>query len=314
MNLENDKPLISVIMNCFNGEKYLQKAIQSVLDQTYINWEIIFWDNLSTDLSEKIVKSFNDGRIKYFKAEIATSLGEARNLAIQRASGVFIAFLDVDDIWMNKKLEIQLEVLLKDAYIGLVHCNFISFWKGGEFLTNPNKEEGKESFGFLIKNYKIGMSAAIIRKSIIDQHELSFDSRYSLVEDYDFFLKVAYFSNVYYLPEALRMYRIHTESLTNKNLSKWGDEFLMLNESLKKMLKDEIVNYKNELDWIYVRAVNSKLLFCLKEKKRLDLLILLFKNLYFSYKLVIFFLGIVIGYNNYIKIINIVRKNHYRFN
>ena len=92
-------PLVSVIMNCYNGEKYLTESLSSLLSQNYSNWELIFWDNLSTDNSKKIFKNFNDKRFKYFLADKHTVLYEARNLAIKKTSGDYIAFLDTDDIW-----------------------------------------------------------------------------------------------------------------------------------------------------------------------------------------------------------------------
>ena len=91
------KPLVSVIMNCHNGEKYLEESIQSVISQTYDNWELIFWDNRSEDKSSEIFKKYQDKRFKYFYANKHTSLYEARNLAIQKSTGDFISFLDTDD-------------------------------------------------------------------------------------------------------------------------------------------------------------------------------------------------------------------------
>ena len=106
-----EQPLVSVIMNCFNGEKYLREAIDSVLAQTYQNWELIFWDNQSTDRSAEIVKSYDDPRIYYFYASQHTLLYEARNYAIEDQNGEFLAFLDVDDWWESDKLSIQLPSL-----------------------------------------------------------------------------------------------------------------------------------------------------------------------------------------------------------
>ena len=102
-----NKPLVSVIMNCYNSDTYLGEAIDSVISQTYKNWEIIFWDNQSTDKSAEIVKSYDDERIKYFYAPSFTSLYEARNYAIEKANGEYIAFLDCDDKWYknNKSRE-----------------------------------------------------------------------------------------------------------------------------------------------------------------------------------------------------------------
>ena len=79
-------PLISVLMNCYNAEKYLQEAIESILAQTYTNWEIIFWDNQSTDRSAQIVLSYTDKRIKYFYAPKHEILGDARREAINNAN------------------------------------------------------------------------------------------------------------------------------------------------------------------------------------------------------------------------------------
>ena len=120
---QNPEPLVSVIMNCFNGEKYLRKAIDSVLAQTYRNWEIIFWDNQSTDRSAKIFKSYNNQNLKYFYAPKHTLLYEARNFALEHAIGELYAFLDVDDWWDTKKLEKQIP-LFDDPEVGLVYGNY----------------------------------------------------------------------------------------------------------------------------------------------------------------------------------------------
>ena len=97
--------LVSILMNCYNGEKYLEEAINSVLNQTYKNWELIFWNNRSNDSSEKIINKIKDSRIKYFLSEIHTSQYEARNKGLEKCSGEFIAFLDVDDYWHPENLK-----------------------------------------------------------------------------------------------------------------------------------------------------------------------------------------------------------------
>ena len=112
-NQFNNQPLVSVIMNCYNGEAYLYESIKSVLFQTYANWELIFWDNRSDDKSAEIFKSYNDKRFKYYYAPQHTLLSEARNEAIKKSSGEFIAFLDTDDLWEKDKLELQVP-LFKD--------------------------------------------------------------------------------------------------------------------------------------------------------------------------------------------------------
>ena len=122
-NIASEKPLVSVIINCFNGEKYLCEALDSVITQTYKNWEIIFWDNQSTDKSAEIFKSYKDSRLKYYCASSHTAiLYEARNYALKKTNGDFIAFLDVDDWWLPNKLEKQIP-LFDDPNVGLVYGN-----------------------------------------------------------------------------------------------------------------------------------------------------------------------------------------------
>ena len=103
-------PLISIIINCHNGERYLPKSLKSILVQSYQNFEIIFWNNCSTDGSKKIIKNIKDKRIKYFESKKFRKLYESRNLAIQKAKGKFITFLDVDDWWTKDKLKKQVSL------------------------------------------------------------------------------------------------------------------------------------------------------------------------------------------------------------
>ena len=118
-----NKPLVSIIMNCYNGEKYLDESLKSIINQTYKNWELIFWDNLSTDNSKRIFEKYKDKRFKYFQAKKHTVLYKARNLAIKNTNGEFIAFLDTDDIWLKDKLSQQIK-LFYNKNIGLVYGNY----------------------------------------------------------------------------------------------------------------------------------------------------------------------------------------------
>ena len=104
----SSEPLVSILMNCYNGETYLRESLNSVINQTYKNWELIFWDNQSKDKSAEIFKNYNDHRFKYFYSKDHTTLYKARNLAIEKAKGDFIAFLDTDDLWDENKLKLQM--------------------------------------------------------------------------------------------------------------------------------------------------------------------------------------------------------------
>ena len=118
----NNQSLVSVVMKCYNGETYLYESIKSVLSQTYENWELIFWDNQSTDSSAEIFKSFRDKRFRYFYANGHTPLYKARNLAIEKSKGDFIAFLDTDDLWSKEKLKLQM-LYFNNPEVGVVFSN-----------------------------------------------------------------------------------------------------------------------------------------------------------------------------------------------
>ena len=102
------KPLVSIIINCYNSDKYIKQTIDSVLTQTYDNWEVIFYDNASTDDTKEIISSYNNVNFRIFTSPINILLGAARNEAIKLANGEYIAFLDSDDYWHSSKLEKQI--------------------------------------------------------------------------------------------------------------------------------------------------------------------------------------------------------------
>ena len=118
--------LVSIIINCYNSEQYIKETIQSVILQTYKNWELIFYDNQSTDNSYKIYKRFKDKRLKYYKSKKFEKLGLARKNALIKAKGDFIAFLDSDDLWKKNKLKTQLKYF-NNKDIGFTISNSIFF-------------------------------------------------------------------------------------------------------------------------------------------------------------------------------------------
>ena len=117
------EPLVSVIINCRNGEKYLKKCITSVIKQKYKNWEIIFFDNDSKDKSKNILNLYKNRRIRYFKSNKLLKLYHARNIAISKAKGSYITFLDVDDWWLKNKLFEQIKLLKNNKRINFIYSN-----------------------------------------------------------------------------------------------------------------------------------------------------------------------------------------------
>jgi glycosyltransferase involved in cell wall biosynthesis len=188
----NSKPLVSVIMNCFNGERYLVEAINSVLEQQYSNWELIFWDNQSTDRSAQIFQSFEDIRLKYYYAPFHSPLYEARNYAIEKSSGDFLAFLDVDDWWLPTKLKEQLP-LFDDHNVGLVFSNFK--WKNEikniEYIAHNKNLPSGYVLGEILNNYVVGLLTIIIRRDSYNQLRYKFNPKYNVIGDFDLVIRLS---------------------------------------------------------------------------------------------------------------------------
>ncbi|MDA0848651.1 MAG: glycosyltransferase, partial [Verrucomicrobia bacterium] len=206
-------------MNCYNGEKYLREAIDSVLAQTYTNWEIIFWDNQSTDSSAEIVNSFNDERIKYYYSENHTILYEARGYAYAKTKGELIAFLDDDDTWSPEKLEKQVG-LFENKEIGFVCSNYYN-WdseKNNRVLAFSDTLPGGYVLDELLNQYFIGMLTLVLRRESFESLELQFDPRFHIIGDFDLVIRMASKWKLGVVQSPLACYRIHPENESRKQI------------------------------------------------------------------------------------------------
>lgn len=252
------KPLVSVVMNCHNSDTYLKEAIDSVLLQTYSNWEIIFWDNRSTDRSADIVKSYNEPRIKYHYSSRFTRLGEARNLALQKAQGEFIAFLDCDDLWMPEKLEKQIP-LFNDPEVGLVICDSIYFNQNGDSkrLYSVKKPPRGRAFRELLASYTISMETAVLRKRALNSLTSWFNPIFEVCEEADLFLRIAYSWKIDYVDEPLSKWRKHLASETNLKKESFPREKEIMIDNFRKCIPDFENNYRDELKKIRSEIAKS---------------------------------------------------------
>lgn len=251
---EISEPLVSVIMNCRNSGKYLREAIDSVLAQTYINWEIIFWDNQSTDDSGTIFRSYNDSRLKYFLAPEYTALGEARNLAMQQAKGEFIAFLDCDDLWYPQKLEKQLP-LFANKSVGLVICDTVFFNEKKDVRQLYKKKKPPTGYVFreLLGAYFISMETPVIRKAVLDEMDHWFDTRFEVIEEYDFFVRLGYKWEVAYVDEVFAKWRIHGASWTWSKPELFPAETRIFLDKLHTLIPDFNLLYEREIHAVIVK-------------------------------------------------------------
>jgi len=208
-------PTVSVIMNCYNGARYLREAIESVLGQTWQDWEIVFWDNRSEDESAQIFKSYGDSRLRYFLADEHTDLGRARKLAAREARGQWLAFLDCDDVWLPGKLERQLEAGTANPSVGLVYCRAeLLVEEGGHvpedhvFNRFPGKLPSGRIFNTLVRGNFIPLPSMMVRRKALDSIG-GFAGKYPIMEDYYVSLNIARHYEVAAIQEALCRYRVH---------------------------------------------------------------------------------------------------------
>ncbi|WP_319508429.1 glycosyltransferase [uncultured Methanolobus sp.] len=217
-SIDHYSPAVSVIMNCYNCSKYLKEAIDSVYAQTYTDWEIIFWDNVSTDGSAGIAQSY-DSKLRYFCGDKNVPLGNARNLAINKAKGQYIAFLDCDDIWLPSKMEKQIALFESNPDLKLVFCdcNIVNFQH--DFLYRAfSVQPPSRGFVFnelLLSNNFIPLVTVVVKNSVFNAVG-TFNNEYKIAEEYELFLRIAYKYHLDYVDEALAEYRVHDNNWSHR--------------------------------------------------------------------------------------------------
>ena len=205
--------LVSIIINCHNGEKFLFECLQSVYNQTYENFEVIFYDNSSSDASKEIFEKFMRKNDKYFFSNKFLSLGEARFNATNMANGKYISFIDVDDVWKEDKLKKQIKIMKKEK-------SFISF--SNVYLKNENlntikksKINSKINLYDLITNYQIYMPTVVLKKT-----SLNFDKNLHFCPDFLLFMNYILNYKFTFINEYLATYRFHENSFSNSTFIK----------------------------------------------------------------------------------------------
>ena len=254
--------LVSIIMTCFNGEKYLKESIASVLRQTYKEWEIIFVDNNSTDQSKNIILSYDDNRIKYFKLTKTLNLGSVRNFALGKSAGEYITFLDVDDIWYKFKLEKQIEKFNKEKHIDILYTNYYK-------LINNQKEKIKKKLfkgkcqDKIIISYINGKPLTawltlMIRKSVLIKLDYHFDKKLHIASDFDLIIRLSKFCIFDYLDDFHCGYRIHDQSESKNKKKEITELFYIINKykkdsSINKILSTNLFSKKIYLKYLFFK-------------------------------------------------------------
>ena len=284
-----DKPLVSVIMNCYNSDSFLKEAIDSVYAQTYKNWEIIVWDNASTDSSSKIANSY-DKKLKYFYTSKNTLLGAARKSATEKAQGKYLAFLDCDDLWYEDKLKKQIKIFEEsEESLGIVYGRSEIIYEDGRqnkiFQKGQPLPEGMV-FDIFAKNDFIPFVSAVVNKNYFLNCG-GFPVHLKHSTDYWVFAHLTHEYPVAALQEVCCKYRVHPNNLSSSAAVRMAG-LLESIESLscflpEKEAKEGVAYYyvylailyaknwnlfrmvvvltKNNIWWLFVKYVTNKIVY-----------------------------------------------------
>jgi glycosyltransferase involved in cell wall biosynthesis len=244
-----NQPLISIIMNCFNGEEFLKDSIESVISQTYQNWELIFYDNCSKDNSKKIFNSFDNKKFKYFKSKRKLKLYEARNLAFKKAKGRYISFIDVDDIWLKTKLTKQLE-LMKKTKTKFCYSNYYRLKSNKKQKAYSKKLPEGVIYDELLKDYCVGIITVLLERKLLINSHIKFNINYDIIGDYDLFLKLSKKIKFSCVQEPLATYRVHDNNMSFRKFSVYIKELKDWARHNEKLIEKKFFLYfKNNLKY-----------------------------------------------------------------
>ena len=243
--------LISVIVNCQNGEQYLEKCISSIINQKYKNLEIIFFDNCSLDNSKKILENFKDQRIKYFYSHTKLPLYKARNEAIKKSDGKLIAFLDVDDWWEENYLSSR-EKFFKDN-------NYDYFYTNTMIHNEKNKT---------FKKYKkFDLPDGILYEYLAKDYFII--QKFNIIGDYDFVMKISKYAKAKSFNEPLLNYRTHNNNFSKLNHKMFFDEY---KEWFNKQSESVDPYFQKNKRYFFLRLNELEIINSLYEKKTFNLL------------------------------------------
>jgi glycosyltransferase involved in cell wall biosynthesis len=211
-------PVISVIMPVFNSEKYLGKAIESILNQTFDNFEFIIINDGSTDGSKKIINKYNDNRMFFIDLEKNSGNYAARNLGLKAAIGKYICVMDSDDISLPHRLETQYNYMESNPEVAICGSQVNVPEDEARILNHPKEYEQLKVFS--LQNNFFFHPTLMIRNSFRKKHKLFYNEKYYYAADYDFLARAMKFAPVYNLSAILLSYRLHNNQITHQYYTK----------------------------------------------------------------------------------------------
>lgn len=211
-----NQPLVTVLMPVYNSERYVKQAIQSVLEQTCSDFELLVINDGSSDKSEQIILSFDDKRIRYIKNEKNLGLITTLNKGLDMSKGKFIARMDADDIALPMRLERQSACLLDNPNIGILGSAYTEFNENGKRKTNQFLNNNDELKCILLFNSCMGHPTVMFRTNLIRQQNLQYDINYKHAEDYELWVRAIQITKFSNYASSLLLYRLHDKQISKR--------------------------------------------------------------------------------------------------
>ena len=235
---------VSIIIPCYNSSKYINKTLESIFSQTYKRLEVLAVDDGSLDETKNILSNYGSGlKVTWHEENINRGLGESLNLGVKNTNCELIAFMDHDDIWHPKKIEMQVQAFKENKDIGLCFTNgyvidsydkmLYSFYAGGKDHT--------DSFGnILLTCYIKTMSSVMVKRELLKK--VGSFGNYIAACDHDMWIRLSEVGKFYYLNDFLTYWRIHKNQSSKRNSElMWKEDMMILKEAMRRY------PYKNEL-------------------------------------------------------------------
>lgn len=265
--------MISVIMPTYNREKTIKRAIDSVLNQTYQDIELIIVDDYSTDDTEKVISRINDKRLRYIKLEKNSGACHARNVGLDNAKGEYIAFQDSDDEWIKDKLDKQLKMLTENK-VDIIFCSAKHIGKN-EIIIPKEKLNEQQIKNKIFKSNFISTQTILATKACFEQ--VRFDEKMPRFQDWDLIIRMLENFSIIHIDEPLVNVYIQSDSISKCKdkaikalelmLNKYQTELKNFTELQKAYLYEQIAMFKitsgkkgrKELEEAFKREKNNKI-------------------------------------------------------
>ncbi|EFM11433.1 glycosyl transferase family 2 [Paenibacillus curdlanolyticus YK9] len=254
-------PRVTVLMPVYNGEKYLNQAIESILTQTYTDFELLIIDDASVDSSVELVRSYNDKRIKLVRNTVNMNLIATLNKGLKLANGEYIVRMDQDDISFPNRLKVQVEFMDLNKEVAISGSWIKTFGTKKSRVIKPPTSY-KDIKSNLIFGNCLAHPSVIMRKSSLDKFGLSYNQKFIHAEDYELWQRASLLVEVRNIPKVLLKYRINEQGISRVYNEIQLNTIRLVCENILKQLEvnyseNDLENYYNLCSWNYNIKINN---------------------------------------------------------